>query len=164
MTVTLPEPAVTAPAPLVLPPADDVPRKSLSELLGQLAGLGSADGIAKFFLDEGVRGEPNNSGGCPIAKWLSVETGDKYSVGSGSVVRLPPSSEDIRSWGAMLPYCAREFIRRFDNGEYKALTTGPAVKSAAQALCDCQRCHGWSNPDPFKETLAKLGHFSAVYA
>lgn len=123
MTVTL-----DAPALLPAPTVDDIPpAKTLTELLAKLEQLGSADAIAKFFYNEGVRGERNIASGCPIAKWLTVETGGEYSVNGASVCEFPTSKQLAggRKEGVVaLPDAAREFIRNFDTGAYAHLAIG----------------------------------------
>lgn len=125
MTVTLDAPAALSPA---APAIDNIPpTKTLPELLDKLDNLGNADVIAEFFLTEGVRGVRKNSVKCPIAKWLAVETGGKYSVGSASVCPVHTADTDLTlaNWGHHLPPAAQEFVLRFDKGEFDDLAVQP---------------------------------------
>jgi hypothetical protein len=122
------------------------PRRTLDDLLLQLAELGSADAIAQFFLDNGVRGERGDSSRCPVKQWVSAETGQEYLVSTQWVYRaevlggciLPSKDARVRARACGLPHPVQEFVRKFDAGEYPAL----AVARRLGDGCGCIVCHG----------------------
>lgn len=99
--------------------------KELSDLLNRLENLGSADAIADYFRAEGVRGQRGNASDCPMQKWFQVETDVNYRV-SGSGV----SKNGVMV--ATLPKAARDFIRAFDHGVYRDLSTNNNKPGIAQ--------------------------------
>lgn len=118
-------------APTVAPVDADT---KMRELIGKLAKFNTKQEIAKFFLDEGVRGERTNDRECPIAKWLAVETGVKWIVGRHIV---PADTSIVHPWRLVAPQVVRQFIVGFDLGEFPELATG--VKTTK---CECPLCSG----------------------
>lgn len=70
----------------------------------------SADEIAVLFGRMGIDGEPMESCGCPVAKYLRAEGFSYASV--GEFYASEPSAS------ASLPPHVRQFIKAFDGGDY----------------------------------------------
>lgn len=84
----------------------------------KLASMNTADEIADYFRYEGITGYPTSHVSCPIANWMSQQTGGKVSV-ADVVVDLLASPENLKvleTTGAMLA-----FIRKFDSLDYPDL-------------------------------------------
>lgn len=81
------------------------------EVLAKLAELpDTADGIAAFLAERGVKGYRHSHRSCPIANYL-----DAVSVSAfGLTWKEPALTVDI-------PRPALLFVRHFDNGEYPEL-------------------------------------------
>jgi hypothetical protein len=108
---------------------------TLAEQLATLEALGSSKAIARFFYDEGVRGERHNSHGCPAQKWIQVTTGGDYVVGSVAVYSKTAAGRPDKVV-AQNPAALSNFIAEFDSGVYPQLATG----NKAVMSCECPMC------------------------
>lgn len=92
---------------------------SLEEALAQLPD--TADGIAAYLIERGLRGERDDGCKCPVANYLRaaglpdplVDPDDAYISGVDEAERVK------------LPVHVREFVNRFDDGAWPELATNP---------------------------------------
>ena len=94
------------------------------ELAALLASLGSsADEVADALYAAGVRGKPDDATCCPVANWLSEETGfEPYVEREGVCLYLDIDINDEQpQLRAETPAAVAEFIRRFDHDGYRDL-------------------------------------------
>jgi hypothetical protein len=86
-------------------------------IIDKLAGLGSADDVARFFRVEGVVGD-HSLGSCPVARYIGRESGQRITV-------------THTHWGAisiearLLPRPVADFVMRFDGLDYPDLIGYP---------------------------------------
>lgn len=93
-----------------------------------LEGLGStADEVALFLEGQGCQGEPRQSGGCPVQKYLARATGRAdLLVGKMAVSRTPAEDEPFTATmeARHIEWLSRpvmDFVGRFDDGLYPEL-------------------------------------------
>lgn len=84
----------------------------LDTLLAQLENYGSADAIAQYLFNVGIKGKLGDACNCPVANWLSYCTGAEVSVGA-TIARVT----DYSDWAAM-SFCVKQFVKYFDSGSY----------------------------------------------
>lgn len=108
--------------------------QALREAVRRLEELGSAEAIAQFLREQGIKGYRRAMMDCPLARYLKREadadvivdyTKDEEAV----VIRLveydgedeygEPVYQEISSFLAPAP--VRDFVRRFDNGDFADL-------------------------------------------
>lgn len=91
--------------------------RTLSDVLHTLA-VNEYD-IPGFLHKQGIRGYPDDCGACPVAVYVSRETGavDVDVQTWSTVVEYCDGTEDV----ADNPPAVAEFIRSFDNGEFPQL-------------------------------------------
>lgn len=140
LTVDAPADSATVTAPVAPVDADT----KMRELIGRLAKFNTKEEIAKFFLDEGVRGTRQDDKDCPIAKWLAVETGARWSVGKIAVMPAGRRCPDPSDLGT--PKVVEEFIDAFDLGEFPELATGVKTVKCDCPLCGVGALAWWNNP------------------
>lgn len=112
--------------------------------LHSLTALGdSSDTVARTLLDKGIRGTANVGTSCPIANYLTScgfhgvrvgmtftkvqveDVGDPTTFTSPEVVHEVGAQEydDVeRKLRFLLPYPVRQFIHRFDEGQFPELS------------------------------------------
>jgi hypothetical protein len=90
---------------------------SISIVLQELENL-SVEEIANLFEDLGIKGTKDDPCLCPLARYLEMKLDDNHiSVGNYSVSSfLPMAVEQF-----IMPLTVREFVHRFDNGEFPEL-------------------------------------------
>lgn len=123
---------------LVPPSWEPTPRidVELVDLLKRIDGFTIADEIARYFYDQGVRGSQAQAADCPFAKWIKVETGKDYRVGSRWI--SPPTEPAV--YVAELSPAARDFVSRFDSGFYPQLVQGHIRQTVGSGICPCVSC------------------------
>lgn len=84
----------------------------LDTLLAQLENYGSADAIAQYLFNVGIRGKLGDACNCPVANWLSYCTDQPITVGA-TVARVTDDSGR-----AAMPFCVKKFVKDFDSGSY----------------------------------------------
>lgn len=82
--------------------------------LSELAG-GNADRIAAYLRDQGISGKRHNAECCPLAQWLTGQTGSTGLSVDGDYVSAPGQGS------AWLPDSAAQFVEGFDVGNYPFL-------------------------------------------
>lgn len=96
--------------------------QALSDTLGKLEALGSADQIADFFRQERIRGHKKNIWSCPVARYLYRELNFPVWVGPELDDEGLAGLDD--GWHVVetnLPDHVNEFAIKFDVGVYEDL-------------------------------------------
>lgn len=97
------------------------------EVLEKLGALGSADHIALFLEEEGIKGHLTNSESCPITNYIERETDAVVTTGRYSMsIEFGCESVDFVEKGGdfgLLPQyeAVSYFVRNFDEEEYPNL-------------------------------------------
>ncbi len=105
-------------------------------LFDKLAGFDTADGIASFFKEQGIKGYEQDEGSCAIAMYFRMNVQDMYDVSVSDVIQCQMqwgSSDDpvlFLSTPAML-----DFIGKFDQGMYPEL-----IMCHEDEGCVCSQC------------------------
>lgn len=89
----------------------------IAEALGKLYALGSPDQMAVYLEAEQITGRPGMTYSCPVAKYLTRETGQAMSA--GAMYAFPSTNTDHAM--VKMPRMVREFIARFDARSYPRL-------------------------------------------
>jgi hypothetical protein len=103
-----------------MPPTVITTDDELQVLLGTLGT--SPEQVAETLRAKGIKGQPMQAHSCPIAKWLSAETGAAVvTVDTGSCgvyLGFGPGRESVQ---ATPPGAVDQFIVQFDDREYPDL-------------------------------------------
>lgn len=81
----------------------------------KLASMETADDIANYFRAEGIQGIRVRHDACPIANWMSMQTGRRISA-ADVIVDLHDCQLRESATPAM-----REFMEKFDTDQYPDL-------------------------------------------
>jgi hypothetical protein len=126
----------TLPAPAAAPgPGEDL-RADITTVLEKLAALGTSDQIAAYFIEQGITAVCANAKQCVIAEHLRAQLGlpaievavftgeedDQGGVQYGPGQYFPESGRYVEGPTVALPAVVCEFARRFDAGDFPALT------------------------------------------
>lgn len=86
----------------------------------------SPKGIAKLLAQEGIKGRPGWSHLCPVARFLSREAGCEVLVDFVAGDELVAILDEGYNWPLQIkvPDSVKEFVKRFDNGEFPELIEG----------------------------------------
>lgn len=76
----------------------------------------SSDEIADMLTKLGVKGLIGDGCSCPWARFLSMLTGESWSV--GCVGAYCAETEEREERNVRLPYTVGMFVKRFDSGEF----------------------------------------------
>src|SRR3954470_10484866 len=88
--------------------------------LAMLCELGSADRIAAYLARKGVKGKRGRPAWCAIAVYLSDRSGTPVGVNREYIDLLVA----CRTVKISSPEPLREFVRKFDHGDYPGLVKG----------------------------------------
>lgn len=94
------------------------PYLTVPEALDKLAALGDHHHIATHLAERGVKGACNNPTYCPIAQYLSKETGVQVEVGLHAAYTHKGAEATGLDW---LPDPVSDFIAAFDSREHPEL-------------------------------------------
>lgn len=83
----------------------------------KLCQFETADEVANFLCQEGIKGQRRVSDNCPISNWMSVTTGTSFSTGINVLLTGAGGSTWLRQNTAALI----EFVGLFDFGAYPEL-------------------------------------------
>jgi hypothetical protein len=97
--------------------------------LSMLCALGSADRIAAYLARRGVKAWRRKTAGCAIAVYLLDKSEMHVKVGLESVICVGP----LGNISVSNPEHLREFIRKFDNGDYPELDVEQGEKPDSAA-------------------------------
>lgn len=90
--------------------------RTIEEVIDSLDGYTAYD-IYKFFILNDVKGWRRSRGRCPIANFMSAETGVKVLVGATMIT--VDDDDDERSYDMGTSMCG--FVEAFDVGEFPDL-------------------------------------------
>lgn len=85
---------------------DAVARSTIQGVLDELGAGTDADGVAQRLRDAGIKGRRTRANDCPVARYLQQRTGRSDLAVSGS---------------GTMPAPVKEFIQRFDRGDFPDL-------------------------------------------
>lgn len=99
----------------------DIPAlPTVGETINKLAALGSSRQIALYLEEQQCAGHRNLAQSCPLARYVSRETGEVVRVG-GLICEYDAAFGVAL---AFLPDGVREFVKDFDHGRYPNLIKG----------------------------------------
>ncbi|MFI7042611.1 hypothetical protein ACIBI0_38540 [Microbispora rosea] len=104
--------------------------RALSTAVNHLADLAGPDedpnALATALEAAGITGRMNDTGQCPLARWLSKNLdGATLTVDADEIYAVhAPTVQDFQEAVVDLPDVLWGFIRRFDKGEYPVLVQG----------------------------------------
>lgn len=124
MTITTARPTTTVTTKA--PPVPALPKPvTLAAAVDQLNQFTSADDIAFHLTAHGINGRQRYPGSCPIARYLKGNTTRSYFLGVGTqglVMAIRRDGFRLHPEEHKLSPAAREFVIKFDRGEYPWLT------------------------------------------
>lgn len=85
-------------------------------------GAMTADGIAEFFQGEGIKADRADTVTCAVARFLKDQTGEDIRV---HTTRVSDGKTGLSIM--VLPETVKEFIQKFDRGEYPDLLVNPFI-------------------------------------
>lgn len=99
-------------------------RTMLEPYVNKLSAFESADGIAEFLANEGIKGLVRNPTHCAIGRYVNGETGLQALVCNTGIFANWNDWEDHTKYntpGIPMTAAMVEFVRRFDCGYYPML-------------------------------------------
>lgn len=101
---------------------------TLADVVGKLEAMGSADQIALELESLGIRARMSDGNSCAITEYVKQTIETDYVFTSNSFVS---ALVEGRGDSQELPYAAREFVRRFDAGDFPNLAASDLVVELA---------------------------------
>lgn len=112
----------------------------------KLMSFESADDLADYLRDYGIKAEPQNARACAISVFVEQETGLTGKIITTTQTLTHDELNDLGYYDTYEQFnhtdAMREFVKAFDKGMYPSLIIDGYEFDVAEYSCSCSLCQG----------------------